>query len=312
MSIIYAPVGLIFAAVFCVAIFIVNTAVGDKLVLRDRLQQMEILMTKKGKPGFNEDLQQDFSVRVLKPISGKFSSLIQKYTPVKQMSFIERRLDYAGRPFNWTASDYLSVQYGSTMGVAIIAFIVALLTGAGLVKSMLALLMGLIGGYLLFELIIINKVSTRQRAIEKELPDALDMLTISVEAGLGFDSALQRVGQNMQGPIAEEFSKTLQEIRIGRTRREALRDLGFRTGVIDMSRFVDALVQADQLGVSMGNVLRNQSDQMRILRRQRIQERAMKAPIKMLFPIMIFILPAIFIVLLAPAVMEIYKASFSL
>lgn len=308
MSLIYAPVGLAFAACFCLAIFVVNMAIGDKLVLRDRLQQMEIRMTQKNKAGFNEDLAQDFSVRILKPMSNKFSSIIQKYTPVKQMSFIERRLDYAGRPFDWTASDYLSVQYGITIGVAILAYIVALLTGVGFVNSILALFMGAVGGYLLFELIIINKINTRQRAIEKGLPDALDMLTISVEAGLGFDAALQRVAQKSEGPISEEFGKTLQEIRIGRTRREALRDLGLRTGVIDMSRFVDALVQADQLGVSMGNVLRNQSDQMRVLRRQRIQEQAMKAPIKMLFPIMIFIMPSIFVILLAPAVMRLSQA----
>lgn len=304
MSLIYAPVGLIFAAVFCLTIFVINTAIGDKLVLRDRLRQMEIRMTQKNKLDFNEELYQDFSVRILQPISGKFSALIQKYTPVKQMSFIERRLDYAGRPFDWSANDYLSVQYGTTIGLAVMTYIVSLLTGAGFVNSTLALFMGAVGGYIIFEFIMINKINTRQRAIEKELPDALDMLTISVEAGLGFDSALQRVSQNTEGPIAEEFGKTLQEMRIGRTRREALRDLGLRTGVIEMSRFVDALVQADQLGVSMGNVLRNQSDQMRILRRQRVQERAMKAPIKMLFPIMVFIMPSIFIVILAPAVMQ--------
>lgn len=312
MSLIYAPVGLVFAAAFCLTIFIVNTAIGDKLVLRDRLQQMEVRMTQSKKLGFNEDLQQDFSARILKPMSGKFSSIIQKYTPVKQMSFIERRLDYAGRPFDWNASDYLSAQYGITISFAIIAYLVSLLTGFGFMKSILALFMGAIGGYLLFELIIMNRINTRQRAIERGLPDALDMLTISVEAGLGFDAAIQKVAQKSEGPLSEEFSKTLQEMRIGRTRREALRDLGLRTGVSDMGRFVDALIQADQLGVSMGNVLRNQSDQMRVIRRQRIQEQAMKAPIKMLFPIMIFIMPSIFIILLGPAIMEMYKAAFML
>ncbi|MFA7078970.1 MAG: type II secretion system F family protein [Syntrophomonas sp.] len=308
MSLIFVAVGLVFAAVLCLTIFIVNVVVGDKLVLKDRLQQMEIKMTRRNKLGFNEELQEDFSVRILKPISGKLSSVIQRYTPVKQMSFIEQRLDYAGRPFDWTANDYLSVQYLTTMGAAIIAYLVAWLMDAGTLNGIIALLAGAIGGYLLFELIITNKISIRQKDIARELPDALDMLTISVEAGLGFDAAMQKVSQKAKGPIAEEFSKTLHEMRIGKTRREALRDLSKRTEVLDMSRFVESLVQADQLGVSLGNVLRNQSDQMRVLRRQRVQEQAMKAPIKMLFPIMIFIMPTIFIIILGPAIINLSKA----
>jgi tight adherence protein C len=175
-------------------------------------------------------------------------------------------------------------------------------------NRIMALLLGLIGGYIFFEMTVENKIRTRKKAIEKALPDVLDLMTVSIEAGLGFDAAMQRVVEKAKGPIAEEFNETLQEMRMGKTRREALQDLGARTGVIDLSRFVESLIQADQLGVSLGNVLRNQSDQMRVLRRQRVQEQAMKAPIKMLFPMLLFIFPCMFIIILAPALMNLVGA----
>ena len=300
--------GLVFGAVFCLTLLIINLIIGDKLVLSNRLQQMEVKMTRSNKIDFNEELQEDFSTRVLKPISSKMSTLIQKYTPLKQISFIEQKLDYAGRPYDWTANDYLTVQYLTTIGAAIFAFVISWIYGANLGNRIMALLLGFIGGYMLFELWLTMKINNRRKAIEKDLPEVLDLLTISIEAGLGFDAAMQRVVQKTAGPISEEFNQTLQEMRIGKTRREVLQDLSARTGVLDLSRFVDALIQADQLGISLGNVLRNQSDQMRILRRQRVQEQAMKAPIKMLFPILIFIIPTILIVILAPALMNIMEA----
>lgn len=304
MPIIIIAILLVFGAAFCLTLILIEHIFGDKLVLKNRLQQMEIKMTRKNRLDFNEELQADFSTRVLKPITSRTSSLIQKYTPVKQISFIEQRIDYAGRPYDWSANDYLSAQYLTTMLTAILAFIITWLYGVSATNQIMAMLLGLIGGYLLFELWINTRISTRRKEIEKELPDVLDLLTISIEAGLGFDAAMQRVVQKASGPISDEFNLSLQEMRIGKTRREALRDLSTRTGVVNLSRFVESLIQADQLGISLGNVLRNQSDQMRILRRQRIQEQAMKAPVKMLFPIMIFIMPTIFIVILAPAIVR--------
>ncbi len=304
MPIMIAAIILVFGAIFCLTIILIEQIFGDKLVLKNRLQQMEIKMTRKNRLDFNEELQADFSTRILKPITSRTSTLIQKYTPIKQMGFIEQRLDYAGRPYDWSANDYLSTQYLTTLLFAILAYVVTWILGGSTINQILAFLLGLIGGYLLFELWINTRISIRRRDIEKGLPDVLDLLTISIEAGLGFDAAMQRVVQKSSGSISDEFNITLQEMRIGKTRREALRDLSRRTGVLNLSRFVEALVQADQLGISLGNVLRNQSDQMRILRRQRIQEQAMKAPVKMLFPIMIFIMPTIFIVILAPAIVR--------
>lgn len=301
-------ISLVFLATFCLVFGIVRLLIGDQLVLKDRFRQIEIIMTQKNKIEFNEDLEKDFSIRILNPMKSRFSTIIQKYTPVKQISTIERKLDYAGRPYNWNASDYLTYQYVTTIAIGIFAFVITWLSGASVSNRIMALLLGFIGGYIFFEMIMENRIRTRKKEIEKALPDVLDLMTVSIEAGLGFDAAMQRVVEKAKGPIAEEFNETLQEMRMGKTRREALQDLGVRTGVADLSRFVESLVQADQLGVSLGNVLRNQSDQMRILRRQRVQEQAMKAPIKMLFPMVLFIFPCMFIIILAPALIDLMGA----
>lgn len=301
-------ISLVFLAVFFLVVGVVRLLIGDQLVLKDRFRQIEIIMTQKNKLEFNEDLEKDFSARILNPMKSRFSTMIQKYTPLKQISTIERKLDYAGRPYNWNASDYLTYQYGTTIAIAVFALVIAWLSGASVINRIMALLLGFIGGYIFFEMIMENRIRTRKKEIEKALPDVLDLMTVSIEAGLGFDAAMQRVVEKAKGPIAEEFDETLQEMRMGKTRREALQDLGIRTGVVDLSRFVESLVQADQLGVSLGNVLRNQSDQMRILRRQRVQEQAMKAPVKMLIPMVLFIFPCIFIIILAPAIIQFANA----
>ena len=151
------------------------------------------------------------------------------------------------------------------------------------------------------------RIKQRQTAIQKELPDVLDLLTVSVDAGLGFDAALMRVVEKFSGELSKELRKTLQEMQMGKTREEALKDLGERTGVEDLLTFISSMIQADQLGVSISKVIRTQAEQVRLKKRQRIEEKAMQAPIKMLFPLVFFIFPSIFIVLLGPAVLRITK-----
>jgi len=194
---------LVFLAMFFLVFGVVRLLVGDQLVLRDRLQQMEITMTQKNKLGFNEDLQEDFAVRILNPLKSRFSTVIQKYTPVKQISTIERKLDYAGRPYNWNASDYLTYQYLTTIAIGVFAIVITWLSGASVSNRIMALLLGVIGGYLFFELMVESRIRTRQKEIEKALPDVLDLMTVSIEAGLGFDAAMQRVVEKAKGAIAE-------------------------------------------------------------------------------------------------------------
>jgi tight adherence protein C len=160
-------------------------------------------------------------------------------------------------------------------------------------------------GYLLLYFFLKARISARQNGISRELPDVLDLLTISIEAGLGFDAALQRVVQKSQGPLAQEFNQSLQEMRMGKTRKEALKDLALRNEVEDLNNFISAIIQADQLGVAIGNVLRTQSEHIRMVRRQRVEEKAGKAPIKMLIPMVLFIFPTIFLIILGPSFIQI-------
>jgi tight adherence protein C len=165
-------------------------------------------------------------------------------------------------------------------------------------------------GLILPETWLNGKVAKRRADIQSALPDVLDLLCISVEAGLGFDAAIQKVAEKFKGPIGEEFQEYIKEVKLGRSRVEALRGLSRRTDLDDLRSFVASLVQAEQLGISLANILRLQSEQMRYRRRQRAQEQAMKVPIKMLFPLAFFILPTIFIVLFAPVgihLMEVLK-----
>ena len=167
--------------------------------------------------------------------------------------------------------------------------------------------LGLVIGWLLPDFIVTSNINRRKEEIEKQLPDVLDFLTVSVEAGLGFDGALMKVVEKFKGILADEFLLLLQEIKLGKLRREALREMADRIGVDDFSNFVGSLILADQLGVSIGNVLRLQAKDVRTKRRQRIEEMAMKAPIKMLFPLVFCIFPTLFVVLLGPAFLQIMK-----
>lgn len=295
----------VFISISLLAWFWMNQIFAQQIAVRNRLDDMEIYTAPPGQAGIDDQLSGAFSERVWQPIVEKIAAFTQKYTPVRKKDFIERKLDYAGRPFGWDAGTYLSFQYAVTIAGAILGIVVGLLTGAGFSSSLLYGVIGLIFGYLVVDLWLNNAITKHQKSIERELPDALDLLTISIEAGLGFDASMQRVVQKATGPLALEFNQAIQEMRIGKTRREALRDLSVRNGVSDLTKFVDAIMQADQLGVSLGNVLRTQSDQIRVLRRQRVEEKAMKAPVKMLIPMVLFIFPTIFIVLLGPAVIQV-------
>ncbi|MEQ8235608.1 MAG: type II secretion system F family protein [Syntrophomonadaceae bacterium] len=291
-----------------VAWTMMSTVFEQQISIRKRLDEMEIQHAPVGQAGIEDEMSAGFGERVWSPLVEKIGSIVQKYTPVRKNDFIEKKLDYAGRPHGWNASNYLSVQYAAALLGGIFAFTYALTGGADSISGILLWgIGGLVVGYIAVDAYLNRIISKHQGGIEKELPDALDLLTISIEAGLGFDASMQRVVQKAKGPLAAEFNQTIQEMRIGKTRREALRDMSTRNGVSDLTKFVDAIMQADQLGVSLGNVLRVQSDQIRILRRQKVEEQAMKAPVKMLIPMILFIFPAIFLVILGPALLQVVE-----
>ncbi len=295
----------VFASVFCLTLVFMEYFFIPLLENRRRLRDIGNYSKIHIKSGVDEELQVNFKERILDPLVAKMSSITQKYTPVKQKDTIEKKLENAGRPFGWEAADFVAMQIAVAVTMAILVYLLCtLLFHTSLINKVIFILLGFIFGSLMLDYFLKNYTKNRQESIRSELPDVMDLLTVSIEAGLGFDAAMQRVVQKSKGPIATEFNQSLQEMRMGKTRREALKDLGHRNAVDDLSKFVEAIIQADQLGASLGNVLRSQADQMRVLRRQRVEEKAMKAPVKMLIPLVIFIFPTIFVVALAPAIIQ--------
>ncbi|MGE5605757.1 MAG: type II secretion system F family protein [Bacteroidota bacterium] len=248
-----------------------------------------------------DDWESPLFIRLFGPLVAKLSGLIMKYTPENINNQAERLLESAGHPWNLRVKEYLFIKMTVILGVPLLVYFT---TGSnrliGLINTGAAFLLALI----MPDFILKRLAVSRQQKIITDLPDALDLLTVSVEAGLGFDQALLKMTEKTKGPLTEEFKRVLNEMRIGKTRRDALRELSIRTGVEDIQIFTAALIQADQLGVSIGNVLRIQSRQLRERRRLKAEERAQKAPVKMLIPMIIFIFPCLFIILLGPGVLQ--------
>jgi tight adherence protein C len=244
-----------------------------------------------------------FSDRILRPTMQGFGRGLAKMLPANFMASIQKTLIMGGS--SMTASTFVAlwaVCVASFVGLAILALIAM---GGVSAQGFLGLLVMAIIGFSLPTFWLRSAVRSRQRKIVKTLPDAMDLITTCVEAGLGLDAALTKVSEQMKGPLAKELSQTLLEVGMGRLRREALSDLGERTGVQELISFVNAVIQAEQLGVSIGHVLKVQSDQMRTHRRQRAEQLAHEAPIKMMFPLVMCIFPAFLLVILGPAVIRI-------
>ncbi|KRT62232.1 MAG: type II secretion system protein, tight adherence protein C [Chloroflexi bacterium CSP1-4] len=248
------------------------------------------------------ELQQPFFERTVRPLALRLSGAVQRVTSPRQTSRTERRLAQAGNPADLKTTDFLGLKAVAAIVAAIIAFVLLGLLGNNAVFGVLMALVGAVVGYLLPEFWLGRRIKARRKAILLAIPDTLDLLTISVRAGLGFDAALGKVVEKTVGPLSDEFRRGLAEIRVGKSRREALRDIVARTEVPALANFIGAIIQAEQLGVSISKVLQVQSEQLRIERRQRAEEMAAKAPIKMLFPLVGCIFPSLFIVILGPAV----------
>lgn len=254
------------------------------------------------------DLSLPFSQRVVVPVFRRFAQLGAVLTPSSLTQAAEERLTLAGNPYGMRASGFLTIVI--VVGVAVPLLYVAAITmvlGRPMTRDnyLISLVLLAFMLYLLPRLWLASQVSARQKRIEKSLPDALDLITISVEAGLTLEAALARMISRSKGPLADEFSRALQETNLGKARALALRDVSKRTGVADLQSVIAALIQAEEMGSSIGSVLRVQSDAVRVRRQQRAQEQAIQAPVKMLFPLILFVLPAMFVVILGPAVIRI-------
>ena len=252
------------------------------------------------------ELQAPFVERTLRPLANRISGRISGMASSSFSEKTEKRLALAGNPSDLRVADWLGIKgIGAIVG-AILFFLIFGIAGVmGFPFFIGGLLMPVVGalfGYTVPEFWLGRKVKARQKGILMMIPDALDLLTISVRAGLGFDAALGKVVEKLQGPLSDEFRRALAEVRVGKARRDALRDIVPRTEVVPLTNFIGAIIQAEQLGVSISKVLQVQSEQLRIERRQRAEEQAAKAPIKMLFPLVGCIFPSLFIVILGPAI----------
>ena len=254
------------------------------------------------------ELQQPFSERFLRPAMERVGAMFNQRVGRDRVSNIQNKLALAGRPGNLTVNGFLSLKLAVGVLIGGLSYLLFNLAHLGvpvlpkfLGSLVLAVLVGVVG-YLFPDLYLRQEVQKRQKEIRLALPNALDLLTISVEAGLGFDAALVRVTEKYKNALSEEFSQVLNEARLGRPRLEALDEMGRRVGVEELHSFIQALIQSEQLGVGIAKVLRIQSEEMRRKRRQRAEEQAAQASLKMLFPMIIFIFPTLFIVLMGPAV----------
>jgi tight adherence protein C len=251
------------------------------------------------------ELQQPFAERTNRPLVARLSRMGGRMGSASSTQNAERRLALAGNPGELRVTDWMGVKILCGLGVSIIVLLLFAVVARNITFGFLVGMIGLVMGYMLPEFWLGNKIKARQKMILKMIPDTLDLLTISVRAGLGFDAALAKVVEKLPGPLTDEFRRALAEVRVGKARRDALRDMIPRTGVQPLSNFIGAIIQAEQLGVSISKVLQVQSEQLRIERRQRAEEAAAKAPIKMLFPLVGCIFPSLFIVILGPAMISI-------
>ncbi len=247
-----------------------------------------------------------FGQRVVGPLLHGAAEGFGNLLPRTLLKGVEQKLVYAGEPMNMQG--FLTMVLVSTVAASALALMIVAVSGASISAMTLGLAGGVafIGFYLPFYLIG-SRSKARQNAIIKSLPDAFDLITTCVEAGLGLDAALGRVAEKVKGPFAEELARSLRDISLGKARRDALKELGERTGVPDLIQFTNAVIQAEAMGSSVGTVLRVQADQLRVKRRQRAEQAAYKAPVKMLFPLVMFIFPTLFIVILGPAIITIMQ-----
>jgi tight adherence protein C len=255
------------------------------------------------------ELSQPFSERVIIPVIRRIGEFSARFTPQKAIQDTARRLELAGNPWPIDAATFLAIRF--ILAVVLAGFLIAVVIispPSNPTDNFMYIGGAAFAGFFLPHLMLTSRITRRQKEIRKAMPDALDLLTICVEAGLGFDAALSKVSEKWENELSLAFARVIREVQLGKVRREALKDMSDRLGIPEMTSFVAAIIQSEQLGVSMAKVLRIQSDQMRVKRRQRAEEEAHKAPVKMIIPMALLIFPSIMIIILTPAVIQIMGA----
>jgi tight adherence protein C len=287
------------------ALSIIGVITAERRQVARSLAAVEAIRT--APAGMRRELERPFSQRVVTPTLRWFASMGRRLTPGDQAIRMRRQLDLAGNPTGWDVDRILALKAMLMLLGAVAGAVVLQVIGLAFLPTMVITIGLALLGYFAPNLALYQKGYNRNQQIQQDLADALDLMTISVEAGLAFDAAVAQVARNTTGPLAEEFFRVLSEMQIGRTRSDALRGLSERTTVPELHGFAGAMIQADEFGVPIASVLRVQAQEMRVKRRQRAEERAQKVPVKILFPLIFCILPALFVVILGPAVISIFR-----
>jgi tight adherence protein C len=245
--------------------------------------------------------------RVVLPALSQVSGRVLRFSPPAVVERLDAELVYAGSPAGWDGQRLLAVKWVSAVGFVLGAIVLLPAADFGVLRAIFVAPVAGLVGYYLPEWLLRSRSGKRQYQIQRALPDALDLMSITVQAGLGFDAALERVSREMGGPLGEELYRVVQEMRLGKGRGEALRDLAERTTVDELKSFVMAMVQAEIFGISIAQVLSVQAEELRLKRRMRAEEQAQKLPVKIVFPLILCIFPAMMVVLAGPAAISIYE-----
>ncbi|MFL6061429.1 MAG: type II secretion system F family protein [Marmoricola sp.] len=255
-----------------------------------------------------QEIDAPFADRVLLPLLARAQGLGKRLTPADANERIHEKLELSGNPNGWTADRVSAGKVVCFFGALGLSLLISIVMGLGFVPTLIFVVGASVAGYMAPNFYLYQRAYDRSETMQRALPDAIDLLTISVESGLGFDAAVAQVARNTEGPLAEEFARMLQEMQIGRGRTDALRSMAERTNLPDLRAFVSAMVQADSFGIPIAKVLRVQSSEIRVKKRQWAEEMAQKVPVKILVPLIFCILPCLFIAVLGPAGIQIMNS----
>ena len=284
-----------------------TSASGDDDLLNARLVEF----SERGEVASLEEIElsQPFHERIVIPILLRVGEISAKFTPQNLIEDTELKIELAGNPIRMAAATFLASRFVIAGVFGVFLFVIFLIAPKDTIDINPYIVVPLftILGFFFPQLWLQGKITARQAEVQKALPDALDLLTICVEAGLGFDAAMAKVSEKWENELSFAFARSIREVQLGKLRRDALKDMADRIGLAEMSSFIAAVIQSEQLGVSMAKVLRIQSEQMRVKRRQRAEETAHQAPVKMIIPMTFLTFPSIFIVLMAPAAFQMWN-----
>ena len=306
MSEIYLAVAMLstFAAVMLCG-FAFDASIGQR---RRSAKQLEARLENVGVSLRDQELSKSFLSRVVLPSFGTLGKLAQRLTPLGLRERLAHKLVLSGSPAGWDAEKVAAFKLVGLAGGIAFGFIIGADSGGAKMMALMLLLGGI--GYFAPDAVLSGRAQRRQEQIQKALPDTMDLLTISVEAGLGFDAALAQVVRNVPGPLSQEIARMLHELQLGVSRADAFRKLADRTDVDELRAFVVSMIQANKFGVGVANVLRAQAKELRTKRKQRAEQKAMQTPVKILFPLIFCVLPSLFVVVIGPGAIRIFQAVF--